>query len=181
MITRRHSFLVQKTFLFILLLTPLTGISQTSNAEDPNKGLKDYYKSYFPMGVAIRPQSVSGPEAELVLKHFVSVTAENAMKMGPIHPKENEYAWTNADTIVDFAQTNKLMIRGHTLCWHSQTPDWMFKDEQGKEVTKEVLLKRLKDHITTVVTRYKGKIYAWDVVNEVIDDSDSKYFRESPW
>ncbi|HEX6223692.1 MAG TPA: endo-1,4-beta-xylanase [Chryseolinea sp.] len=151
------------------------------NAQDSTKGLKDYYKSYFPMGVAIRPQSVTGPEAALILKHFESVTAENAMKMGPIHPKETEFFWTDADAIVKFAQDNKLKVRGHTLCWHSQTPAWLFKDEQGNDVTKEVLLKRLKDHITAVVTRYKGQIYAWDVVNEVIDDDDSKYFRESPW
>ncbi len=133
------------------------------------------------MGVAIRPQSVTGPESELILKHFESVTAENAMKMGPIHPKEGEFFWADADAIVNFAQTNKLKIRGHTLCWHNQTPSWLFKDAQGSDVTKEVLLKRLKDHITAVVGRYKGKIYAWDVVNEVIDDDNAKYFRESPW
>ncbi len=133
------------------------------------------------MGVAIRPQSVTGPEAELVLKHFESVTAENAMKMGPIHPEETQYFWADADTIVAFAQSNKLKIRGHTLCWHNQTPKWLFKDKQGKDVTKDELLKRLKDHITAVVTRYKGKIYAWDVVNEVIDDDNAKYFRDSPW
>jgi endo-1,4-beta-xylanase len=172
---------VHKIALSTLLLSLFTGICLSANAQDSSKGLKDYYKSYFPMGVAIRPQSVTGPEAELILKHFESVTAENAMKMGPIHPKEDEFFWTDADAIVNFAQTNKLKIRGHTLCWHNQTPNWLFKDGQGGDVTKEVLLKRLKDHITAVVGRYKGKIYAWDVVNEVIDDDDSKYFRDSPW
>ena len=172
---------VRKITLSILLLSLFTGICLSASAQDSTKGLKDYYKSYFPMGVAIRPQSVSGPESELILKHFESVTAENAMKMGPIHPKEDEFFWADADAIVNFAQTNKLKIRGHTLCWHNQTPTWLFKDTQGGDVTKEVLLKRLKDHITAVVGRYKGKIYAWDVVNEVIDDDDSKYFRESPW
>ena len=78
MTIKPHSFLLSIAFLFTLLI-PLIGISQAPNAEDANKGLKDYYKSYFPMGVAIRPQSVSGPEAELVLKHYVSVTAENAI------------------------------------------------------------------------------------------------------
>ena len=166
---------------FLLLSVPIATICQPSSAQDPAKGLKDYYTSYFPMGVAIRPQSVTGPEAALIVKHFESVTAENAMKMGPIHPKENEFFWKDADAIVDFAASNKLKIRGHTLCWHNQTPSWLFKDEKGNDVTKDVLLKRLKDHITTVVSRYKGKVYTWDVVNEVIDDDDSKYFRESPW
>ena len=172
---------VRKITLAAFLISLFISMCLSTNAQDSNKGLKDYYKSYFPMGVAIRPQSVTGPEAELILKHFESVTAENAMKMGPIHPKEDEFFWADADAIVNFAQANKLKIRGHTLCWHNQTPPWMFKDAQGADVTKEVLLKRLKDHITAVVGRYKGKIYAWDVVNEVIDDDDSKYFRESPW
>ncbi|WP_276366623.1 endo-1,4-beta-xylanase [Chryseolinea sp. H1M3-3] len=172
---------IRKIGFCFLLLVPLAAICQPPKAADPDKGLKDYYQSFFPMGVAIRPQSVSGPEAALILKHFSSITAENAMKMGPIHPKENEFFWKDADVIADFAQANKLKLRGHTLCWHNQTPNWLFKDDQGKDVTKEVLLKRLKEHITAVVTRYKGKIYAWDVVNEVIDDDDSKYFRESPW
>ncbi len=133
------------------------------------------------MGVAIRPQSVKGEEAVLILQHFESITAENAMKMGPIHPEENRFFWEDADAIVSFALTNNLRIRGHTLCWHNQTPAWLFKDARGNDVTKEVLLKRLKDHIEAVASRYKGKIYAWDVVNEVIDDDDTKYFRDSPW
>jgi endo-1,4-beta-xylanase len=124
---------------------------------------------------------LKGPEAALILKHFNSLTAENAMKMGPIHPEENRYNWAPADAIVSFAQEHSLRMRGHTLCWHNQTPDWLFVDQDGNTVSKEVLLQRLKAHITEVVTRYKGKIYAWDVVNEVIDDNDSKFYRESKW
>ena len=103
------------------------------------------------------------------------------MKMGPIHPRENVYNWRDADSIVNFAQKHGLRVRGHNLCWHEQAPDWMFKDVQGNQVTKEVLLKRLKDHITTVVNRYKGKIYAWDVVNEAIDDDSRNFLRNSQW
>lgn len=145
------------------------------------KGLKDYYKDYFPIGVAVSPRALKGDEANLIVTHFNSLTAENVMKMGPIHPEEDTYNWDPADEIVDFAQEHGMLMRGHTLCWHNQAPAWMFKDDQGNTVTKEVLLQRLKDHITTVVTRYKGKIYAWDVVNEVIDDSDAKNYRESQW
>lgn len=172
--------LIQRIVIVTVIIAVLSPLCEAQNSAG-EKGLKDYYKSYFPMGVAIRPQSVSGPEAELILKHFESVTAENAMKMGPIHPREKEFNWEGADAIVKFAETNKLKIRGHTLCWHNQTPDWLFKDAQGNDVSKEVLLQRLKDHINAVVGRYKGKIYAWDVVNEVIDDDDAKYFRESAW
>lgn len=172
---------IQRLVPVTLMIATLPFIGKAQNNPVSEKGLKDYYKSYFPIGVAIRPQSVSGAEAELILKHFASVTAENAMKMGPIHPKENEFNWKDADAIVNFAETNKLKIRGHTLCWHNQTPDWLFKDDQGNDVSKEVLLARLKAHINAVVGRYKGKIYAWDVVNEVIDDDNTKNFRESTW
>src|SRR5687768_10352308 len=130
------------TFLFFAI--PLFSQNQTED-----KGLKDYFRDHFTMGAAITPRSTQGAEAELVLKHFGSVTAENAMKMGPIHPEETRYFWDDADAIVKFATTNKLKIRGHTLCWHNQTPKWFFVDENGKDVSKEMLLKRLKDHITT--------------------------------
>jgi endo-1,4-beta-xylanase len=144
-----------------------------------NKGLKDYYKDYFTMGAAVSPRSLKTDEASLVLQQFSSMTAENAMKMGPIHPRENEYAWAGADSIAAFAKRNQLKLRGHTLCWHNQAPRWFFTDSAGKPVTKEVLLQRLKDHITTVVKRYKGTIYAWDVVNEVISDKPDEYYRNS--
>jgi endo-1,4-beta-xylanase len=143
------------------------------------KGLKDYYKNYFPIGVAVSPASLKTDEASLILQQFNSITPENAMKMGPIHPKENEYNWKDADQIVAFAKQHNLKIRGHNLCWHNQAPDWFFKDAEGKEVSKEVLLQRLKEHITAVVSRYKGSIYAWDVVNEVISDKPGEYFRPS--
>jgi len=165
-----------KTFVLLIAFGVTKAVAQQDSL-----GLKDYYAQYFTMGVAVSPRALQGPEAKLILKNFSSLTAENAMKIGPIHPEENRYNWEPADQIVKFAQDNKLKMRGHTLCWHNQTPDWLFKDEKGNPVSKEVLLRRLKDHITTVVSRYKGKIYAWDVVNEVIDDDASKFLRDSPW
>ena len=145
------------------------------------KGLKDYYKAYFPVGVAVSPAGLKGAEGELIKQQFNSVTPENAMKMGPIHPEENRYNWRDADEIVQFAQDNKLRVRGHNLLWHEQTPKWLFKNADGTSVSKEVLLRRLKDHIDTVVKRYKGKIYAWDVVNEAIADNPKEFLRNSEW
>ncbi len=165
----------------LLLATLLLCSTVLCLAQTQQKGLKDYYKNYFPIGVAVSPKSLQGKEAGLILSQFNSLTPENAMKMGPIHPEENRYYWKDADSIVSFAQKNGLKVRGHNLCWHEQTPRWIFKDAEGKEVTKEVLLKRLHDHITTVVNRYKGKIYAWDVVNEAIDDNPSNFLRNSMW
>lgn len=154
---------------------------QSGKVNDADKGLKDYYKNYFPIGVAVGPQSIKGDDSALIVKEFNSVTPENAMKMGPIHPREDMYYWKDADAIVDFAQRNGIKVRGHNLLWHEQTPRWLFTDKDGKQVSKEVLLQRLKDHITTVVSRYKGKIYAWDVVNEAIDDDSTKMLRNSLW
>ena len=148
---------------------------------DSVSGLKTYYKDFFPIGVSVSPFSLNEPESSLIIKHFASLTAENVMKSALIHPEESRYSWDNADKIVNFAQAHGLLMRGHTLCWHKQTPAWMFKDNAGNPVSKEVLLARLKEHITAVVTRYKGKIYAWDVVNEAVDDNDSKFLRETEW
>jgi endo-1,4-beta-xylanase len=103
------------------------------------------------------------------------------MKMGPIHPEENRYFWKDGDSIAAFAKRNNLKLRGHTLCWHNQTPRWLFVDSAGKNVSKEIILQRLKEHITSVVQRYKGTIYAWDVVNEAISDKKDEYLRPSLW
>lgn len=141
--------------------------------------LKAAYKDYFPIGVAVAPRNLTGPEADLIVQQFNSVTPENAMKMGPIHPEENRYFWRDADAIVDFARKNGMKVRGHTLCWHNQTPPWFFTDSTGKAVSREVLLSRLQEHITQVVGRYKGKVYAWDVVNEAVPDGGEDTYRPS--
>ncbi len=166
----------------MMLLFPLSlCVAQSKSTVDSTKGLKDYYVDFFPVGVAVSPMALRSAESQLILREFNSITPENAMKMGPIHPKENEYNFKAADSIADFAVHNNIRLRGHTLCWHNQTPSWMFVDSSGKPVSKTILLQRLKDHITTIVNRYKGKIYAWDVVNEVISDNPNEYLRESPW
>jgi len=170
--------LLTGTFLLLQLCCFTALKAQTTGPT----GLKDYYGNYFPIGVAVSPMALKDPaQVSLILKQFNSLTPENAMKMGPIHPEENRYNWKDADSIVAFAQAHGLKVRGHNLCWHEQTPGWLFKDSNGSLVTKVVLLKRLKDHITTVVNRYKGKIYAWDVVNEAIADDSTQFLRNSLW
>lgn len=168
----RQILMVILTFVFLLTIPVCS-----SNAQ----GLKDVYKDYFTIGVAVSPRALTTDEATLIRQQFNSLTAENALKMGPIHPKENQYNWKDADSIVAFAQRNHFKMRGHTLVWHNQTPDWIFKDDKGNVVSKEVLLARMKAHINSVVSRYKGKLYAWDVVNEAISDKKDQYLRPSPW
>jgi len=167
--------------LILLILAIAISCKVVAQSPSDSKGLKDYYKDYFPIGVAVNNKTFSGEEGKLLLKEFNSITPENAMKMEAIHPREDYYFWRDADSMVNFAQNHGLKFRGHNLCWHEQVADWMFKDKNGNLVTKEVLLKRLEDHITTVVKRYKGKIYAWDVVNEVIGDADDEFIRNSLW
>ena len=171
--------------LSLFVLQACKSANMQQSATNKPKGLKDYYKDYFTIGAAVSPQGLKRPdESRLIIEQFGSMTPENAMKMGPIHPRENEYFWRDADSIAAFAKEHGLKLRGHTLCWHNQTPRWLFIDSSKNPpdtVSKELLLKRLKEHIMTVVTRYKGVVYAWDVCNEVISDNSNEYFRNSLW
>ena len=173
---------VPAVFAFIVLafaFNETNSVQQQNVFTDSIKGLKDYYQNFFDIGVAVSPRALKTDEAGLVLKHFNSITAENAMKMGPVHPRENEYNWAGADSIAAFAKRNGMKMRGHCLVWHTQTPRWFFTDTTGKQVSKEVLLQRMKDHITTIVSKYKGKIDSWDVVNEALNDDGT--MRQTMW
>ena len=151
---------------------------QTARQEEPT-GYKDTYKDYFTVGVALNWRNVgSAEQMAIVKKNFNSVTAENAMKPGPIHPQEDVWNWGGADSIANWCRQNGVKMRGHCLCWHSQFANWMFTDKKGKPVTKEVFYQRMRDHIHAVVNRYKDVVYAWDVLNEAIADGDG---RKMPW
>ena len=148
-------------------LMMLVGTTLTSTAQ----GLKDAYKNYFTIGVALNQRNVSdNAQKALVCREFNSVTAENDMKPGELHPKEGVWNFEKADRIANFCRENGIKLRGHCLCWHAQFADWMFVDKKGKEVKKEVFYERLREHIHTVVNRYKDVVYCWDVVNEAMAD-----------
>ena len=175
----------------LLTLLLLLLCSANVNAQGPRfgqpempGGMKDSYKDYFSIGVAVNQRNVSNPDQiALIKKEFNSITAENDMKPGEIHPKEGVWNWERADKIANFCRENGIKLRGHCLCWHSQFADWMFTDKKGKPVKKEVFYERLREHIHTVVNRYKDIVYAWDVVNEAMaDDGRSWPGREqSPY
>jgi len=142
--------------------------------------LKDALKGKFLFGVAMTANQITGKDTagvRLIKEHFNSITPENCMKSEVLQPEEGKFDFALADQYVDFGQKNNMFIVGHTLIWHSQAPKWFFVDKDGKDVSREVLIERMKNHITTVVGRYKGRVHGWDVVNEAIEDDGS--FRKS--
>ncbi|GAB2328825.1 endo-1,4-beta-xylanase [Streptomyces griseoincarnatus] len=110
-------------------------------------------------------------------REFSSVSPENQMKWDYIHPERDRYDFGQADAIVEFARKNRQVVRGHTLLWHSQNPAWL---EEG-DFTKAELRGILREHITKVVGRYKGKIQQWDVANEIFDDQGNLRAQENIW
>ena len=161
-----------------------TTISPVAERDIPS--LYNTLKDYFPVGAAIWKGDLTGEHAELLKKHFNSITSENDMKFASVEPIENQFDFEKADAQVAFAKANKMRIRGHTLAWHEQTPAWVFQDANGKKLTpnaanKTLVLKRLENHVRKVVGHFGADIYAWDVVNEVIDPNESDGFRRSDW
>ena len=139
------------------------------------------YKDYFTIGVSVKSEILDS-HRDMLVKHFNSLTCENEMKQYHIHPEKDRYNFEGADKVANFARENHIPMRGHTLVWHQANPDWVFKGDDGRPVSREELLRRLKDHITTVMNRYKDVIYCWDVVNEGIEDVEEDcVLRQSPW
>ena len=131
--------------------------------------LKGQYESNFLVGAAIGLAQIQSEteDADILVKQFSSITAENIMKPQSLSPAEGVYNFADADALVNFSEANGIAIRGHTLLWHRQTPDYFF---QGTPIEVK---DRLQKYITDVVTHFKGKVYAWDVVNEVVTDNGS--------
>lgn len=169
-----------KKILFIALsaLLLLSCSQKTEHADIST--LKEAFEGKFYFGAAINVDQITGKDlkATQVLKeHFNSIVAENCMKSMYLQPKEGEFFFDEADQFVALGEELDMQIIGHTLIWHSQAPSWFFTDENGKDVSREVMIERMKNHITTVVSRYKGRVKGWDVVNEAILDDGS--WRES--
>lgn len=144
--------------------------------------LKQAYADDFLVGTAVNAQIVSGEDAAsaaLVSRHFNAITAENVMKVEVIHPRPDVYDFAAADAFVDYGKRQGMFVVGHTLVWHNQTPDWFFRDAAGRPNTPQAQLQRMRDYIAKVAGRYAGRVDAWDVVNEIMDE-DGKY-RDTVW
>jgi endo-1,4-beta-xylanase len=110
-------------------------------------------------------------------REFNMLVAENAMKFDAIHPAQNTYNFTDADALVAYAEANNMAVRGHTLVWHNQLPGWL----TGGNFTRDQVIAIMRDHIMTVVGRYRGRILAWDVVNEAVSDNNGQLRTDSFW
>jgi endo-1,4-beta-xylanase len=215
----------------ILLTTALLAITATAEAADKPVTLKETFKDHFLVGAAVnrgmvtagagfrRSTEQTAKDIALLKEQFNQITAENDMKWALIHPRAGAdgYDFGPADAFVNFGLSNKMYLAGHTLVWHSQTPNWVFAGTNppptnamttvaantnvpgtnrfargrfgpgfgrynGPRASRDELLQRMREHIHTVLGRYKGKVKCWDVVNEAIADSDAtNVLRNSLW
>ncbi len=248
----KFSFLAMAAIAWGVASYPIACFAQETDGAEPKPipALKDVFKEHFKVGTAVNRTVVTGQgsrrsaedvEADIALvkKHFNQVVAENDMKWQLIHPRAGAegYDFTAADALAQFAKENNMELAGHTLVWHSQTPNWVFEgthqpepeqggqderpansqpnnnnaqgpngpqgdrprrgpggpggpggfggfrgfDLNGPRASREELLERMRDHIHTVVGRYKGQVKVWDVVNEAISDGGDEVLRRSPW
>lgn len=169
-----------KKIAILLGVLTLAVSCKTSSTVSSKGSLKDSYKNNFYIGTAMSLPQIHGTDAksdDIIKKQFSSIVAENCMKSMFLQPQEGQFFFDDSDKFVEFGEKNKMFIIGHTLIWHSQLPKWFFTDKDGKDVSAEVLKERMKNHISTVVTRYKGRVKGWDVVNEAIMEDGS--YRKS--
>lgn len=166
--------------LMVALAAMALWACNSSGRVEGGAAIKDGFADKFFIGTAMNVREITGEDSaavEVIKKHFNAIVAENCMKPGPIQPREGEFNWDLPDRMVAFGEANNMFITGHVLLWHSQAPRWLFTDSLGNTVSPEVLTQRMKDHIYTVVGRYKGKVKGWDVVNEALLDDGS--YRKS--
>lgn len=166
----------------ICILAVLLFLPFSAQAKKQIPALKDVIGKYFLIGTAVTVDQVEGRDpkaAAIITNQFNSIVAENCMKPMYLEPKEGQFHWAQADSLVQFGLQHGMKVMGHVLAWHSQTAPWMFRNRYGEMPNREEMIKRLHDYITTVVSHFKGKVFGWDVINEAILDDGS--YRQSPW
>jgi endo-1,4-beta-xylanase len=144
--------------------------------------LKDAYRGAFKLGVAIDAETAIGTDTAtraLVVREFNSITPANVLKAALVNPRPGVFEFAAADSFVALGERHDMFIVGHTLVWHNQTPSWFFTDSAGRPNTPAQQAERLRSHIQAVAGRYRGRIHAWDVVNEVIGDDGG--YRPTTW
>lgn len=169
---------MKKLLPIMLCCIALLGACGTRKASETT--LKSVLADKFYIGTALNSWQVAGRDSnatDIVTRHFNAIVAENCMKSESLQPREGEFRFRQADEFVAFGERYGMHITGHCLIWHSQLPRWFCTDEQGNNISPELLRQRMKAHISTVVGRYKGRVKGWDVVNEAIMEDGS--YRKS--
>jgi endo-1,4-beta-xylanase len=149
---------------------------------DAQPTLKAAFKDCFRIGAALNERQFEETDSNavaLIKAQFNTITPENALKWESVHPKPEHFDFDEADRYVAFGTKYNMFVVGHTLVWHSQTPAWVFRDDKGNPADRETLLRRMHEHISTVVGRYRGRVNGWDVVNEALEEDGQ--LRKSPW
>jgi endo-1,4-beta-xylanase len=130
------------------------------------------------IGTAVRPSHLSEtPYTSMLAREFNMLEPEDALKWEVVHPERQTFDFSQADQAVDFAARHGMKVRGHTLVWHRQNPTWLTEEKY----TSSELARILEQHIKTVVGHYRGKIFAWDVINEAFDESHPGALRSTIW
>jgi endo-1,4-beta-xylanase len=149
---------------------------------DPQTSLRDILKERFIIGAALNDAQIAGQDPaalEIVKRHFSTISPENVLKWDAVHPEPVRFEFAAADQYVALGAKHGLFVVGHVLVWHQQTPSWVFEAARGSTLDSKLLLARLRAHIKTVVGRYRGRVQAWDVVNEAFEDDGA--WRKTPW
>lgn len=145
-------------------------------SEVKNITLKDAYADKFLIGAAIGDDLLENKghsSFALVKKHFSSITSTDALKWESFNPELEKYNMKPVDYFVDFGVENNIDVVGHVLFWHSQTPDWVFEDDNGRLLSREALLARMRERVKIIAARYGDRIKTWDVVNEAFEANGS--------
>jgi endo-1,4-beta-xylanase len=149
--------------------------SQIALSATPLRSLAADRQLYVGTAVAVQPLQSDALYPEVLTREFNAVVPENAMKFEVVHPHPDEYNFKPADAIVELAKAHGMKVRGHTLVWHYQLPDWV----TAQPLTRDQAIDILHDHIDTVVGHFRGQVADWDVVNEVLNDDGT--LRETIW
>lgn len=173
---------MKKIFLFLLCAFFLANSTYSQTNKKSPTTLKEAYKDAFTFGCSVNHSIVNGTDSvskRIVVEQFNSITSENAQKAESINPRPGVWNFNQSDAFVQFGEEHNMFIVGHTLVWHNQTPDWFFKDGNGNLKSHDALVEQMRSYIEKVAGRYSGRVHAWDVVNEVIDNDGS--YRPTTW
>jgi arylsulfatase len=148
---------------------------------DRYRTLKEIFKEDFKMGTAIGTDEINGlhpADTHLAQRQFNAVSSA-VLEWSDINPQPGVYNFTTADRFVNLGEKNRMFVIAHGLIWHHLVPDWIFEDKDGHTTTRDTLLHRMRNYILTTVRRYKGRVNAWIVVNEALENNGQ--WRKTKW